>query len=421
AGSPFVAEYLFSRSSGELAWIHVKGRVIGHAPNLRVLGTVVDISEKKLLDGRLRLADRLIAAGTMAAGVAHEINNPLSFVLGNVELVRMQLLELPNIDPKVHDAVDRMLDGIDRIRAVVADLRTFARPEEDLVTRVELAAVCDAALRVVASTIRHRASLTVDHAANTPAVIANSSRLGQVIINLIVNASDAMADLPSADNRIHLRTRRLATGEAVIEVEDNGAGIASAILPQLFDPFFTTKGTSEGTGLGLAVCQSIIASMHGRIEVESAPGRGATFSVVLPAAPPQLEPVEAPAVPRPASSRRILVIDDEPMLRNVLEHLLSKLGYEVVSATSGQRGIELACSESFDVVLCDLMMPEVDGVAVHDEVLAARPDVARRIVYITGGPVTDRARTFAERTDIMLLAKPFSVAALVEAIERVER
>ena len=357
-GEPFEAEYRIFRPSGEIAWVQVKGQVAtDRATRQRqVFGTVLDQTEKKLVDAKLRSADRLIAAGTLAAGVAHEINNPLTYVLGNVELIGRRLRDMPAVEPLVRDSLAQMIDGLERIRDVVADLRAFSRPEEDVVARIALRTVCDAAIRIVSSLVRHRASVTTAYADDTPAVIANESRLGQVLINLIVNASHAMPDRPATDNQIVVRTRRLPTGEAAIEVEDNGTGISPDVLPRLFDPFFTTKAVGEGTGLGLAVCQSIVEPLHGRIDVDTTPGAGTRFSVVLPAAAPEVEPTEpAPPVPAHAAGRRVLVIDDEPLLRRVLASMLSREGYEVVEAASGRAGVALASSGApFDAVLCDL-------------------------------------------------------------------
>ena len=420
-GESFDVEYRIVRSSGELGWLQAKGRVVTDrgGQRSRVFGTIVDLTEKKLVDTTLRFADRLIAAGTLAAGVAHEINNPLAYVLGNVELVRRGLQAFPAVEPVVRDSLAQMLDGLERIRDVVADLRSFARPEEEVVARTAPRAVCDAAIRIVSSLVRHRASVTTEFSDDTPAVIANESRLGQVIINLIVNASHAMPDRPAADNQIVVRTRRLPTGDAAIEVADNGTGIAPDVLPRLFDPFFTTKAGGEGTGLGLSVCQSIVTSLHGRIDVDTTPGKGTTFSVVLPAAPVvSIASAPPPHATASAAGRRLLVIDDEPLLRRVLGNMLTPQGYEVVEAESGRAGVELAASgPPFDAVLCDLMMPDLDGTAVHAELVRLRPSVASRMVFVSGGAVTDRARAFVERPDIVLLAKPFTMEQLLAAIE----
>jgi signal transduction histidine kinase len=408
------------RPTGELAWLAVNGRLVRETPGnvAQVLGTAVDVTAQRLLDSRLRSADRLIAAGTLAAGVAHEINNPLTYVLGNIDLLRMRQRDLA---PDVSLALAQMRDGIERIRDVVADLRAFARPDERLVSRLDLRAVCEAALRITASLVRHRATLSTAFAADTPAVIANESRLGQVVINLVVNASHAMPDRPATANQIQVRTSRRPDGAAAIEVEDNGSGIPADVLPRLFDPFFTTKAPGEGTGLGLSVCHSIVAALHGRIEVDTALGRGTTFRVIVPAAPP-LTPSPDAALPAPAPAprrRRVLVIDDEAVVRQMVAAMLAALDCDVTEAEGGRAGLALAAGPTaFDAIICDLVMPDVDGVALHAALAQAHPARLPRIVFITGGAVSPQTSAFLERADVAVLAKPFGLDALQAAVAR---
>ena len=444
ARGSFDAECRLVRDGAPVTWLLVKGQVPPGDGALGFVGTVADITEHRAIDERLRFADRLIAAGTLAAGVAHEINNPLGYAGGNLELVRLRVQQLAPGDAELDEMLGEIADGLTRIREVVADLRAFARPEDDAVTRTSPAQACAAALRVVSSMVRHRATVVTDLDRSAPAVMANASRLGQVIINLVVNAADALPDRAPAENRIVVRTRALPTGEAAIEVADNGAGIAPEVLPRVFDPFFTTKAAGAGTGLGLAVCQRIVASLHGRIDVESTVGGGSTFTIVLPPAPPADETVKlptlgttgpavaaatapaataaaatAPAATADAASkrRRVLVIDDEPVLRRMLRTMLTNEGWDVVEAPGGKPGLERALHDDLDAVICDVMMPDLDGVDVHAELERQRPALLPRVLFISGGAVSMRARAFAERRDIRMLTKPFSIAQLVEALE----
>ena len=421
-GSPFAIEYRVVHPDGRVAWLAVNGQRVAATADqpAQLLGTAIDISAHRLLDTRLRTADRLIAAGTLAAGVAHEVSNPLTYVMGNVDLMR---LRLGDSHPELTAPLAHVRDGLERIRDVVADLRAFACPDERVAGRVEPRAVCEAALRIVASMVRHRADVTTDYAADTPAVIANESRLGHVLINLVVNAAHAMPERPLGGNRVVVRTRRLPTGEAVIEVIDNGTGIAPEVVPRLFDPFFTTKPIGEGTGLGLSVCQSIVAGLGGRIDVTTALGVGSTFAVVLPAAP-AIEVAGAAEAAPPAApvGRRALVIDDEPVVRRVVSAMLASQGFEVVEAADGAGGLTLAGGERpFDVVLCDLMMPDVDGVAVHAAMAASHPERLGRLLFITGGAVSGRTAAFVERGDVRVLPKPFTVGDLTAAIAALDR
>ncbi len=319
------------------------------------------------------------------------------------------------------DLLNQMLDGCERIRSVVADIRSFARHDDNLVVPVDLRTVCTAAMRIVSSDVRHRAVIDTDFAADTPPVLANDSRLGQVLINLIVNASQAMpSERPMDVNRIMIRTRLLPSGDAALEVEDNGSGIAPDVLPRVFDPFFTTKPIGVGTGLGLSVCQGIITSLGGRIDLTSTLGRGSRFTVTLNAASAR-DVAEDPAPPAavPSSGSRVLVIDDEPLIRSVVVRTLAAQGFAVDEAESGREGLERAVGDRpYDVIVCDLMMPDLDGVALHRELTRMRPEMASRMVFISGGAVTARTQAFLQTPGLVVLHKPFAFERLVEAIER---
>jgi CheY-like chemotaxis protein len=316
------------------------------------------------------------------------------------------------------------LDGCERIRDVVADVRTFARHDDNAVVPLDPRAVCQAAMRIVSSDVRHRATIETEFSDDTPLVLANDSRLGQVMLNLIVNASQAMPDDRNSDlNRISIRTRRLPTGEVAIEVEDNGSGIPPEVVPRVFDPFFTTKPIGVGTGLGLSVCQGIITALGGRIELTSTAGRGSRFTVTLASAPPNDAASADNGTPRSAAtSSRVLVIDDEPMIRNVVARTLAAQGFSVDEAESGRDGLARAVGEArYDAILCDLMMPDLDGVALHRELTSKRPELAARMVFISGGAVTARTQEFLQTPGVVVLHKPFAFERLVEAIERVAR
>lgn len=417
-------EYRIIRPNGDVMWLTVAGK-FQNRPDGRsyAYGSAKDITEKKLLEEQLRLADRTIAAGTLAAGIAHEINNPLTYVIGSLDLMERRLAQYPGAAEATADLLAQALDGCDRIRDVVSDVRTFARHDDNVVIPVDPRAVCQAAMRIVSSDIRHRATIETDFATDTPFVLANNSRLGQVMINLIVNATQAMpADRTSDLNRIVIRTRHLPNGAAAIEVEDNGSGIHPDVVPRVFDPFFTTKPVGVGTGLGLSVCQGIVTALGGRIELASTEGRGSKFTVTLASAPPDEQSAGIDA-PRPtASASRVLVIDDEPMIRDVVARTLTAQGFTVDEAQSGREGLARAVGEDhYDAILCDLMMPDLDGVALHRELARERPELASRMVFISGGAITARTQEFLQTPGVVVLHKPFAFERLVEAIERAVR
>jgi two-component system cell cycle sensor histidine kinase/response regulator CckA len=276
----------------------------------------------------------MASLGTLAAGVAHEINNPLSYVLGSLdvglrelgdlrELLRGRSGELAHISDAVA-ALDSAREGAERVRHIVRDLMDFSRAGGVGSELVDIEAVLDATIRVAWNEIRHRARL-VKRYAGLPPVCGDETRLGQVFLNLIVNAAQAIEGEP-ADNEIVISTRR-EDGSAVIEVSDTGGGIAESQLPRVFDAFFTTKTAGSGVGLGLSICRGILASLGGEISVSSEPRRGTTFRVVLPFAPEESAARRAVAEPPPeeveSARSRILIVDDEPLLGQTLLYALN--------------------------------------------------------------------------------------------------
>jgi PAS domain S-box-containing protein len=420
---PFETQYRITSPTGQLIWLHLNGRTHTDARGrTQAYGSATDITHEKLMESRMRMADRLISAGTLAAGVAHEVNNPLTYVLGSVELMQRRLAPHPAAADATKELMAQMIDGIDRIRSVVADVRSFARQDDNASGPVDPRVVCTSAIRIVATDVRHRAVVTTELADDTPCVSANASKLGQVVINLLVNAVQAMPNGRAiGENKIVVRTRALPSGEAAIVVEDNGSGIAAEVLPRLFDPFFTTKPIGLGTGLGLAVCEGIVASIGGRIDVASEVGRGSTFSVIVPAMAPTATRVVAPApsIPVTPTNAHVLVIDDEPLIRDVVVRTLVSHGYHVDEAQSGREGLDRALAgDGRQVILCDLMMPDLDGAMLFEELLQQRPELRSRVVFISGGAVTERMRAFIERPDVVVIHKPFAIERLVAAIER---
>jgi CheY-like chemotaxis protein len=246
---------------------------------------------------------------------------------------------------------------------------------------------------------------------NLPMIAGNPSRLGQVFLNLLVNAVHAIP-VGSADEHT-ITVRASCEGEEVtVEVSDSGVGIERDHLARVFDPFFTTKRAGHGTGLGLFICKRIVHEHGGRIEVQSRPGVGSTFSVILPAQgeiPQQLERVES-SVPPPPRRARVLVVDDEPRVARGLARALRR-EHDVSTLTSAREALKcLTEGDSFDAVLCDVMMPEMTGVELHRELLRLKPDVARRVLFFTGGAFTPSTQAFVRRMAHRCLEKPFNVA-----------
>jgi signal transduction histidine kinase/DNA-binding NarL/FixJ family response regulator len=406
-----------------------------------------DVSERRAaetLRHRLVHADRLRSIGQLAAGVAHEVNNPAAFVTVNQEALAGELDhlhratvaicdlvrswgEVPSrelasliaeLDPyetvlRARQLLDENRTGIDRITAIARSLRQFARTDNGVEGRLDVAAIIDDACTMVRNEIRHRASL-VKELGETPPVAGNRSRLTQVLVNLLVNATHALDETEPERNRITIRTTQ-REGTIRIEVLDTGRGIPQQELDRIFEPFFTTKGRDRGTGLGLALSAEIVRQHGGELEVQSRVGEGSCFTIVLPVSTEAVEPAapsETPSADAIPTRARVLVIDDEPMLLRSLERILGA-EHEVVTAAGGEGALRtLERDRAFDIVLCDLMMPEVDGVTVHRWLEQHAPHLSDRVVFMSGGAFTDRTRAFVARSDVRVVDKPVSVPAL---------
>jgi two-component sensor histidine kinase len=288
---------------------------------------------------------------------------------------------------------------------IVRDLKTFSRADDEQRGNVDVSRVLESSINICWNEIRHQATLERDFG-ETPPVDANESRLGQVFLNLLINATQAMPERKVSANRITARTYTDAAGWAVIEIADNGTGIAPDRLTRVFEPFFTTKNISEGTGLGLSICRNIVRDAGGTIDVQSELGRGSTFLVRLPASTRAHVPQTTPAPPIATASVRanVLVVDDEPLVGRSIRRALREHQVEVFS--SGEEAIERLCSdEPFDVVFCDLMMPEVSGMEVYGRVSARRPEIASRFVFMTGGRFHTGGPGVPRRESVSLLGE----------------
>jgi CheY-like chemotaxis protein len=375
-----------------------------------------DVAERMRMRTELAFADRLASVGALAAGVAHEVNNPLTYVLFHLERLAASV---PEPDAGRARAA---LDGAERIRDIVRDLQTFARVEKEGVEPVDVHAVLDKVLALAAPELRYRARIVRDLGAGGWAR-ANEGRLAQVFLNLVINAAHAMDD--GRDERGELRVATRDEGDRlVIEIADSGVGIAPSDLARIFEPFFSTRattsaGAAKGSGLGLSICRNIVERLGGTIEVTSALGRGSRFTVRIPAArgePPARE--GGREVGGVAGGRaRVLVIDDDPRLLAMMAALLEGT-HEIVTALGGAAAIARLERESFDAIACDLMMPEVDGVAVHDWLRLHRPELMPRIFFLTGGAFTPRGEAFVARAGALVLSKPTRPEELLAAIER---
>jgi signal transduction histidine kinase len=403
-------------------------------PGGGVLGVATDVTERRRMQATLLSAERMVAVGTIAASVAHEINNPLSYVIACLELIMREghpVIELANLlsarypddadmtrlvaeIEKAREPFDNIRDGIERMRLIARDLRTFARVDDHDLAPIDVREVLRSAIRMASNETRYRASVVTDFAP-VPWVMASEPRLAQVFLNLLVNAAQAFpADGRPGTCDIRLSTAVDARGRVLVEVKDNGPGIEPSVLPRIFEPFFTTKPVGVGTGLGLSVCRNIVVSYGGEITAESQLGKGSTFLVALPPAangPPVSTRRDLPVVPvRPA---RVLVIDDDKVLGNAFRMTLS-LEFEVRVVSSGAEALQvLAQDGSFDFVFCDLMMPEMSGMDVFAELSRRQPELTERVLFMTGGVYSPEVRAFIASVPNRCLQKPFDPIVVI--------
>jgi len=373
---------------------------------------------------RQMLTDRLASVGRLAAGTAHEINNPLGYVTSNVQLLHEAVDEIADrLDREEAEDLRRLLtdafEGCQRIRGIVEDLRPLSRAEEPHLGPVDVSAVMETAIRMSTTEIRHRARLE-RHFEPVPAARADEGRLCQVFINLLVNAAQAITEGDAESNVIEVRVGEDPAGGVSVSVRDSGEGIPEDQFEHIFEPFVTTKPRGTGTGLGLAICHGIVASLESTIRVESEVGEGTTFTVVLPFWTEAVDEAPAPeAVDRSAapSCARVLIVDDEPGVGRALRRALR--GHDVTVVESGNAALSACEASAFDVILCDLMMPEMDGISLYEHLGERDPELLPRVVFITGGAFTARGREFVKNVENPTLDKPVDLSELRQVVRRV--
>jgi PAS domain S-box-containing protein len=381
-----------------------------------------DLTERRRMESQLVFAGRMAAVGTLAAGVAHEINNPLAYIVANIDFSRQQMAALAarlgdddtgRLLDELHEALGEARQGAERVRNIVRDLRVFARSDEETRGPVVLRRVIDSSINMAWNEIRHRARVVKDYGP-VPIVDGNESRLGQVFLNLLLNAAHAIGEGEVERNEIRVSTRMDGDGRAVVEVRDTGRGIAPALRARIFDPFFTTKSAGEGTGLGLWICQGILSTLGGQISVESEEGRGSGFRVTLPPVAMEAPDRGTGTTPPDADVRggRVLVIDDEPMILGALRRALAP-EFQVTCVGDGRRALALLrAGERYDAILCDLMMPDLTGMDLFAEMGRLDGDQGERVIFVTGGAFTPRASEFLDRVANARVEKPIDFATL---------
>jgi PAS domain S-box-containing protein len=399
-----------------------------------VLSIGRDVTERLHTQSQLMVADRMASVGMLAAGIAHEINNPLAAVLVNLELAasdaaraQAEGVELPGLQVELGNA----REAAERVKNIVRDVRMFSRGQgegdDDKIGVINVRSVLEAAVRMTWNEIRHRARLVRDYQDGAALLVTGSeARLGQVLVNLIVNAAQAIPEGRANDHEIRLSMRRQGADDdarVIVEVKDTGSGIPPEVERRLFTPFFTTK-EGLGTGLGLSICQRIVTQMNGEISFETWPGRGTRFRVSLPAAPESARSVPAVApVPAPRARRRgrILIIDDEVLLGQALRRALEHDHDTIATASAKDALNRLSNGETFDLILCDLIMPQMTGIELYGALRELSPELAGRMVFLTGGAFTAKGRAFLDETKNLVIEKPVDVQTIRSLVnQRIE-
>jgi two-component system, cell cycle sensor histidine kinase and response regulator CckA len=426
-----VKERRFVRRDGGIIIAEIAPMPVDYDNGPAVLFVARNVSERKNMQARLLQSERMASLGTLAAGVAHEINNPLTYMALNLGLLSREIQALSRLlcpnDPatsttpvdertlELRSRLERMMEaaritreGAERVALIVRDLRTFSRADEETGAPLDVRRVLDSAISIAFNEIRHRARLVKEYG-EVELVMANEARLAQVFLNLLLNAAQALPEGGASQHEIRAFVGHGPGRTVVVEVRDTGSGIPQEIIGRIFDPFFTTKSVGIGTGLGLSICHGIVSALGGEISVESAPGKGSCFRVVLPSLAAQKEraAVSSPVPsPRATPRARALVVDDEPLVTAAIRQTLEP-DADVVTVTSGRDAIDLLLRDQrFDVILCDLMMPDIAGMDVYDAIRRARPGVEERFVLMTGGAFTSRARDFVAAVPNRCLDKP---------------
>jgi signal transduction histidine kinase len=440
---------------------------------LRTIERVLFESEREHMSARLEQAERLASLGRIAAGVGHEINNPLMFALLNLQQSLAQLRSLPaeevgtgddvpaarpshpivSTRPTVPAPIPRVIEmlrdceiGLERIRQTVGNLQSLSRHGAGAPAAgtagvrepVDVCAAMEESISMAWNQIRHRAQLVRVYS-SSPTVLGNASALGQVFLNVLVNGAQSIPEGGADRNELRVSIA-VVKGEVVVEVRDTGSGIPPDVLPHVFDPFFTTKAVGVGTGLGLSISRETVTEAGGSIALASEPGRGTSCRIVLPclgaavarsrtrAAAVTVAAVAAvaaeptvvtagPATPAAPAAGRVMVIDDEEAIGRVVARAFSSHHQVTVVQRAADAFARFAAGDRYDLVLCDLLMPSVSGPEVHSTIAARWPELLPNLVFMTGGAFTPATAEFVGRALTPLLYKPFraaDVAALLE-------
>jgi two-component system NtrC family sensor kinase len=405
-------------------WVEITAQAEAQGPSaLRIEALVRDVSDRKKLDEETRdiyhqllQAEKMAAIGQTISGVAHELNNPLATILSWSE----RLAQRSTADAAIKRGAEVIHAESERAARIVRNLLTFARKRQTTRAMVDINKVVRETLALRSYEQRVTNIAIIDAlASGLPLIFADGHQLQQVLLNLVINAEQAML---GAHGRGVLVVRSWfdVEREAVtVEVNDDGPGVPADAQPRIFDPFFTMKEVGKGTGLGLTVAYAIVQEHGGRIRLESTPGHGASFFVELPVTGVKLPPVQPPAPEPGGTGASVLVVEDEAALAAAVVDALKDAGYRVERASDGGEALTRVNASAFDLVVCDLKMPRVDGRAFYRALAMSKPDLAQRVIFVTGDVAGTDAEQFLEQSGCRWLAKPFRLADLLRTVRDV--
>ncbi len=420
-----VNDYLLRmrRMDASPVWVEVTARAEAAARGaIRVEALIRDVSERKRMDDQSRdlyqqllQAEKMAALGQTISGVAHELNNPLATILSWAERLAEKIG-----DPTLRRGVDVILGEADRAARIVRNLLTFARKRQSTRTMIDLNQVVleTLALRSYEQRLSNIEVVTA-LASGLPQVFADAHQIQQVLLNLVINAEQAMVSSHGRGAMV-IRTWHDEERDAVaLEVSDDGPGVPEEAKTKIFDPFFTTKEVGKGTGLGLTVAYAIVQEHGGRIRVE-APPRGAAFVVELPISGEPPTSRVRPGAPsmEAVKGAAVLLVEDELALAAAVREALTDAGLNVDHAGDGEEALARVRQKTYDAVICDLKMPRVDGMTLYRAIAAATPALARRVIFVTGDVAGTDAERFLDDTGCRWLAKPFRLGDLLRARPR---